>query len=64
MKRIGMNNCKIALLFLTLSVTVWLLGCASTPERVIAEEGFRVDVGSICSVIDKNPEGKLGKQEF
>ncbi len=55
---------KITLFLLTVFVTAWLLGCTSTPERVVPDEGFRVDVGAICSVIDKNPEGKIDKQQF
>ncbi len=59
-----MNNQKIVTFFVTLFVMVWFIGCASTPERAVPDEGFRVDVGAICSAIDKNPEGKLDKQEF
>ncbi len=59
-----MNKPQITLVLLTLLVAAWLTGCASTPEPVVPDEGFRVDVGAICSVIDKNPEGKIDKQEF
>ena len=44
---------------------LWLTGCAtSTPERVIPDQGFRVDVGAVCSAVETSPEGKMEKQEF
>ncbi len=27
-------------------------------------QGFRVDVGAVCSAVEKSPEGKMDKQEF
>ena len=59
-----MNKPKIITFLLTLLVAVGLAGCASTPEPVVRDEGFRVDVGAICSGIDKSPEGKIDKKEF
>jgi|WetSurMetagenome_2_1015567.scaffolds.fasta_scaffold210845_2 hypothetical protein len=52
---------KRAVVFLTL---LWLTGCASTPERVVPNEGLRVDVGAVCSAVETSPEGKMEKQEF
>jgi hypothetical protein len=44
---------------------LWLTGCAaSTPERVIPDQGFRVDVGAVCSAVEQSPEGKMDKQQF
>ncbi len=44
---------------------VWLIGCAtSPPERVIPDQGFRVDVGAVCSAVEHSPEGKMEKQQF
>jgi len=52
-------------MFLTIFTTVWFMGCAaSPPERVIRDQGFRVDVAAVCSAIDQSPEGKMNKQEF
>ena len=51
-----------AVIFLTV---LWLTGCAaSTPERVIPDQGFRVDVGAVCSAVETSPEGKMEKKEF
>ena len=48
-----------AVIFLTV---LWLTGCAaSTPERVIPDQGFRVDVGAVCSAVETSPEGKMEK---
>jgi len=59
------NDLKISLVFLTIFTTVWFMGCAaSPPERVIRDQGFRVDVAAVCSAIDQSPEGKMNKQEF
>ena len=46
-------------------IFVWLVGCAtSPPERVIPDQGFRVDVAAVCSAVEKSPEGKMEKQQF
>jgi len=59
------NDLKIPLVLLTIFITVWCMGCASSPpERVIADQGFRVDVAAVCSAVEKSPEGKMDKQEF
>ena len=52
----------VAVVFLTV---LWLTGCAtSTPERVIPDQGFRVDVGAVCSAVEQSPEGKMEKKQF
>ena len=38
--------------------------CLLSPERVMPNQGFRVDVPAICSAINESPEGKMNKQEF
>jgi hypothetical protein len=59
------NDLKIPSVLLTIFTTVWFMGCAaSPPERVIRDQGFRVDVAAVCSAIDQSPEGKMDKQEF
>ncbi len=48
-----------------LLTVLWLSGCAaSTPERVIPDSGFRVDVSAVCSAVETSPEGKMEKKEF
>jgi len=43
----------------------WLTGwAASTPERVIPDQGFRVEAGAVCSAVETSPEGKIEKPEF
>ena len=60
-----MKNLKIPFVLLTIFIMVWLMGCAaSTPERVIPDQGFRVDVGAVCSAVEQSPEGKMDKQQF
>ena len=59
------KDLKTGLVLWTIVTTAWLVGCAaSPPERVIADQGFRVDVPAVCSAIDQSPEGKMNKQEF
>ena len=60
-----MNELKIPLVLLTIFILGRCMGCASSPqERVIAVQGFRVDVAAVCSAVDQNPAGKMNKQEF
>lgn len=60
-----MKDLRIPLMFLTIFTMAWLTGCASSPpERVIPNQGFRVDVPAICSAISESPEGKMDKQAF
>jgi hypothetical protein len=59
------KDLKIPLVLLTIFIMVWLMGCAaSTQERVIPDQGFRVDVGAVCSAVEQSPEGKMDKQQF
>jgi|WetSurMetagenome_2_1015567.scaffolds.fasta_scaffold273741_2 hypothetical protein len=60
-----MKNLKTPLMLLTIFTMAWLTGCASSPpERVVSNQGFRVDVPAICSAINESPEGKMNKKEF
>jgi hypothetical protein len=40
-----MNKYKIAILLLTVSITAWLIGCASTPDQVGPDDGIKVEMG-------------------
>jgi hypothetical protein len=60
-----MPGLKIPSVFLTMITAVCLAGCAaSPPARVIPSQGFRIDVGAVCSAIDQSPEGRMNQQEF
>ncbi len=60
-----MQDRKIRFMLVTVFMMAWIMGCASSPpERVVANEGFRVDVPAICSAINETPEGKMDKQQF
>jgi hypothetical protein len=57
-----LKDLGIALSFLM--VLVWLMGCASTPEPVVADRGSRIDYVAIYSAINQTPEGRVNKEEF
>ncbi len=57
-----LKDLRIALSLLT--VLVWLVGCASTPEPVVADRGSRIDSVAILYAIDQTPEGRVNKEEF
>jgi hypothetical protein len=40
-----MTKRKIALLFLTVLIIAWLVGCASTPEQMAPDDGIKVIMG-------------------
>jgi hypothetical protein len=49
----------------TILLSAWLMGCAaSSPERVMPDQGSRMDVDAICAAADQSPDGKLSKQQF
>ncbi len=57
-----LRDLKIALALLM--ALIWLMGCASTQEPIMADRGSRIDHVAIVYDIDHTPGGRVDKEEF